>query len=170
MNGIIELPSEAATALKRLRPQWDLAGVGGVELLVGCYTNDNYALTYRGSDYVLRLARPSPVAVDRAFEKRLLTGPIALLTAPLVASVIFTCDPMATANGNGGGSARLSTAPTSTCARAMRLNPRWSVVNPLAFASNPASSAGLLSARAIVWVGPPLSASRGTPPPSTCTT
>ena len=88
MNPIIELPSEAAAALKRLRPQWQLDEVGHVELLVGGYTNDNFALTYRDADYVLRLARPSPVAVDRAFEKRLLTGPIALLTAPLVAYVV----------------------------------------------------------------------------------
>ncbi len=88
MNPTIELPSEAAAALKRLRPQWEAGGVGRVELLVGGYTNDNYALTYRDADYVLRLARPSPVVVDRAFEKRLLTGPIALLTAPLVAYVL----------------------------------------------------------------------------------
>ena len=88
MNTIIELPSEAAAALKRLRPQWDLSSVGGVELLIGGYTNANYALTYRDADYVLRLARPTPVVMDRAFEKRLLTGPIALLTAPLVAYLL----------------------------------------------------------------------------------
>lgn len=85
MNQIVELPSDAAAALKRLRPQWQIDEVAGVELLEGGYTNDNYALTYRDSDYVLRLARPSPLTIDRAFEKRLLAGPIALLTAPLVA-------------------------------------------------------------------------------------
>ncbi len=88
MNTTLVLPSEATAALKRLRPQWDLSGVGRVEWLVGGYTNDNFALTYRDSDYVLRLARPAPVVVDRAFEKRLLTGPIALLTAPLVAYLL----------------------------------------------------------------------------------
>jgi aminoglycoside phosphotransferase (APT) family kinase protein len=85
MNQIVELPNDAAAALKRLRPQWQIDEVAGVELLEGGYTNDNYALTYRDSDYVLRLARPSPLTIDRAFEKRLLAGPIALLTAPLVA-------------------------------------------------------------------------------------
>jgi aminoglycoside phosphotransferase (APT) family kinase protein len=85
MNQIVELPNDAALALMRLRPQWRIDDVGKVELLVGGYTNDNYALTYRNADYVLRLARPSPVAIDRAFEKRLLSGPVALLTAPLVA-------------------------------------------------------------------------------------
>lgn len=85
MNQIVELPSDAAQALKRLRPQWQIADVAGVELLEGGYTNDNYALTYRYSDYVLRLTKPSPLTIDRAFEKRLLAGPIALLTAPLVA-------------------------------------------------------------------------------------
>jgi len=88
MNLMVELPGDAAAALKRLRPQWQLNAIGPVELLVGGYSNDNYALTYRDADYVLRLARPSPVTVDRAFEKRLLTGPIALLTAPLVAYVL----------------------------------------------------------------------------------
>ncbi len=62
--------------------------MSNVELLVGGYTNDNYALTYRDADYVLRLARRSPLVIDRAFEKRLLSGPIALLTAPLVAYVL----------------------------------------------------------------------------------
>ena len=85
MNQIVELPADAVAALKRLRPQWQMDEVAGVELLEGGYTNDNYALTYRDSDYVLRLARPSPLTIDRAFEKRLLAGPIALLTAPLVA-------------------------------------------------------------------------------------
>jgi Ser/Thr protein kinase RdoA (MazF antagonist) len=84
-NQIIDLPNEAASALKRLRPQWQLDSVSDVELLPGGYANDNYQLTYRGSDYVLRIVRPSPVTVDRAFEKRLLGGPVALLTAPLVA-------------------------------------------------------------------------------------
>jgi len=88
MNQIIELPADAVQALKRLRPQWRIDDVGNVELLVGGYTNDNYALTYRDADYVLRLARPSPVTIDRAFEKRLLSGPIALLTAPLVAYLL----------------------------------------------------------------------------------
>jgi aminoglycoside phosphotransferase (APT) family kinase protein len=88
MNQIVELPSDAVQALKRLRPQWQMDEVGGVELLEGGYTNDNYALTYRDSDYVLRLARPSPLTIDRAFEKRLLAGPIALLTAPLVAYLL----------------------------------------------------------------------------------
>ena len=85
MNRIIELPGDAAQALKRLRPQWRIDGVSNVEVLVGGYTNDNYALTYRDAGYVLRLARTSPLTIDRAFEKRLLAGPIALLTAPLVA-------------------------------------------------------------------------------------
>ena len=80
-----ELPNEAALALKKLRPQWQLESVTAVELLPAGYANDNYQLTYRGADYVLRIARPSPTAIDRAFEKRLLAGPVALLTAPLVA-------------------------------------------------------------------------------------
>lgn len=85
MNQIVELPTDAVRALKRLRPQWQIEDVAGVELLEGGYTNDNYALTYRDSDYVLRLTKPSPLTIDRTFEKRLLAGPIALLTAPLVA-------------------------------------------------------------------------------------
>jgi thiamine kinase-like enzyme len=87
-NPIVDLPSDAALALKRLRPQWRIDEVSDVELLVGGYANDNYALTYRDADYVLRIARASAVAVDRAFEKRLLSGPIALLTAPLVAYLL----------------------------------------------------------------------------------
>ena len=87
-NQIVDLPNEAASALKRLRPQWQLDAVTDVELLPGGYANDNYQLTYRDADYVLRIARPSPVAVDRAFEKRLLGGPVALLTAPLVAYLL----------------------------------------------------------------------------------
>ena len=54
MNQIAELPVEAAQALKRLRPQWRVDDVSSVELLVGGYTNDNFALTYRDADYVLR--------------------------------------------------------------------------------------------------------------------
>ena len=54
MNQIAELPVEAAQALKRLRPQWRVDAVSSVELLVGGYTNDNFALTYRDADYVLR--------------------------------------------------------------------------------------------------------------------
>ncbi len=85
MNRISELPNDAVQALQRLRPQWQLDTVGNIEPLAGGYANDNYALTYRDADYVLRLARSSPPRVDRAFEKRLLSGPVALLTAPLVA-------------------------------------------------------------------------------------
>src|SRR4051794_9553429 len=59
MNPIIDLPADAVLALKRLRPQWQMDGVSDVELLVGGYANENYALTYRDSDYVLRIARPS---------------------------------------------------------------------------------------------------------------
>ncbi len=88
MNQIVELPSEAIAALKRLRPQWQIDAVSEVELLVGGYANDNFALTYRGADYVLRVVRSAPVPIDRAFEKRLLAGPIALLTAPLVAYLL----------------------------------------------------------------------------------
>ena len=88
MNQTIELPGDAGHALQRLRPQWRIGDVANVELLVGGYSNDNYSLTYRGADYVLRVARPSPSAIDRAFEKRLLSGPIALLTAPLVAYLV----------------------------------------------------------------------------------
>src|SRR5258705_1065789 len=88
MSQVVELRADAEQRLKRLRPQWRLDGVSNVELLVGGYTNDNFALTYRESDYVLRLARRSPLAIDRTFEKRLLSGPIALLTAPLVAYVL----------------------------------------------------------------------------------
>ena len=88
MNQIIELPPDAAQVLRRLRPQWRMDDVGNVESLLGGYTNDNYALTYHNADYVLRFARPSPLSIDRTFEKRLLAGPIALLTAPLVAYLL----------------------------------------------------------------------------------
>ena len=83
-----ELPNDAALALKKLRPQWHIESVTDVELLPAGYANDNYQLTYHGADYVLRVARSSPVSVDRAFEKRLLGGPVALLTAPLVAYLL----------------------------------------------------------------------------------
>ncbi len=85
MNQIIELSHDAAQILRQLRPQWRLDAIDNVEHLAGGYTNDNYALRYRDAEYVLRLTRPSPLRIDRAFEKRLLSGPIALLTAPLVA-------------------------------------------------------------------------------------
>jgi aminoglycoside phosphotransferase (APT) family kinase protein len=80
-----ELSNEAALALRKLRPQWQVGAISAVELLPAGYANDNYQLTYRGSDYVLRVARRTPTSIDRAFEKRLLGGPVALLTAPLVA-------------------------------------------------------------------------------------
>ena len=88
MNPIADLPHEAALALKRLRPQWQLDAVADVGLLPGGYANDNYEFKYRDAEYVLRVARSSPVSIDRAFEKRLLGGPVALLTAPLVAYVL----------------------------------------------------------------------------------
>ena len=84
----IELPNDAALALKKLRPQWRIESVTAVQLLPAGYANDNYRLTYLGADYVLRIARQSPLPIDRAFEKRLLGGPVALLTAPLVAYLL----------------------------------------------------------------------------------
>jgi len=88
MNPTIELPIEATSALKKLRPQWQIDAVSDVELLPGGYTNDNYSLTYQRAEYVLRIVRSPPVPIDRAFEKRLLSGPIALLTAPVVAFLL----------------------------------------------------------------------------------
>jgi thiamine kinase-like enzyme len=80
-----ELPDAAAAALQRLRPRWRVSDVHAVAPLEGGYSNDNYALSYQNSDYVLRMVRPSVTPVDRNFERRLLMGPIALLTAPLIA-------------------------------------------------------------------------------------
>jgi len=80
-----DLPAAATSALQRLRPQWRLADVCDIEPLTGGYSNDNYALRYQNGAYVLRVVRPSATPVDRAFERRLLMGPIALLTAPLIA-------------------------------------------------------------------------------------
>src|ERR1700750_851731 len=88
MNQIIDLPDEAVSALKRLRPQWQLDAVADVGLLPGGYANDNYQLTYRDADYVLRIARPAPTSIDRAGEKRLVGGPVPLHTAPLVAYLL----------------------------------------------------------------------------------
>lgn len=82
------IPAAAAAALQRLRPQWRLADVRDFELLPGGYSNDNYALNHQSASYVLRVVRPSASAVDRTFERRLLLGPIALLTAPLIAYVL----------------------------------------------------------------------------------
>jgi aminoglycoside phosphotransferase (APT) family kinase protein len=84
MLRLADIPA-ASGALQRLRPQWRLADVRDVEHLAGGYSNDNYALSYRDAGYVLRVVRPTATPVDRAFERRLLTGPIALLTAPLIA-------------------------------------------------------------------------------------
>jgi Ser/Thr protein kinase RdoA (MazF antagonist) len=81
---LIDVPV-AAAALQRLRPRWHVADVHDVERLPGGYSNDNYALRYQDAAYVLRVVRPSAAPVDRTFERGLLMGPIALLTAPLIA-------------------------------------------------------------------------------------
>src|SRR5215510_2986463 len=84
MVALTDIPA-ASAALRRLRPQWRLDEVHDLEHLVGGYSNDNYALRYQDAAYVLRVVRAAATPVDRAFERRLLAGPIALLTAPLIA-------------------------------------------------------------------------------------
>src|SRR5262245_52430111 len=87
MLALSDLPA-ASAALLRLRPQWRLEDVHDVEHLAGGYSNDNYALSYQDAAYVMRVVRPAVTPVDRAFERRLLAGPIALLTAPLIAYIL----------------------------------------------------------------------------------
>jgi Ser/Thr protein kinase RdoA (MazF antagonist) len=88
LRPVVELPDAAVAALKRLRPRWQVGDVRGVEHLIGGYSNDNYGLTHQNADYVLRVVRASATPVDRNFERRLLMGPVALLTAPLTAYVL----------------------------------------------------------------------------------
>jgi Ser/Thr protein kinase RdoA (MazF antagonist) len=87
MLSLTDVPA-AAAALQRFRPQWSLADVHDVEWLAGGYSNDNYALRHENAAYVLRVVRAGAAPVDRAFERRLLMGPVALLTAPLIAYVL----------------------------------------------------------------------------------
>jgi len=72
--------------LSRLRPDWDSSRATGIRHLSGGYANDNYAFDYDRSAYVLRIVRPGvPGPIPRGIERDLLRGPLAGLTAPILA-------------------------------------------------------------------------------------
>ncbi len=79
------LPPGAIRVLTQLRPRWHIDDVRDVHRLDGGYSNDNYALRYHDGHFVLRVVRNAADPIDRDFERHLLDGPVAMLTAPLIA-------------------------------------------------------------------------------------
>jgi len=59
---------QVEASIARLVPGWDVRQIETVEYLPGGYSNANYALTYQGKRYVLRLPGTAQPFVDRKHE------------------------------------------------------------------------------------------------------